>query len=481
MNKSFSNIFDSNEKLKTLSGADRMKLMNIVYDKLGQSPNTNPAQMRAFRDAQEQTMYEYDMANTENLKGLSLEDWRSVHESGYKASERGANIMGGMAHLRKRIDVDPVRKEQYDAFKSKDTSADWSDFATAATAWDTYPARLAKAGSDLFALAEGLSGTARSAFHAVATGQMPRNWFSTEYATSPTAQAVNKDYKEAIKSDPEMMKLIDTLVVDTAISLPFGFGSLGAAKKAATATGQTLGRMAKAREFLAPVASNVLGGQVIYQTVENMDELFKDTTMSESEKNAWKLAGMLGIGLISGFTLEPVIEKAIKTSAKASPAVQKVAQVVEQTGGDVPSLKQAILDDPSLDDSLKEMLGIKDDPQLSTKFGADSMAQALDAVPVARAKADAGQPLDTNEAQALKEFAGPEDVTDTFLPDDVWAEVNGLVNPSRAVEPLSALDLARSATGEFTLSPAIIAQRGIASIDKLTQQGRLLKTECGGR
>lgn len=322
---SFSSIFDQDEVLKGLSGDERNKLLISAYNKLKESQDADPVKLRQFRDAQKQTMYEYDTQEGQPFYGMSFADWENVYKEGRTAQSRvdpltTASGVVGEQFTDKQVAPapTPARQQQWDYMQWEDLASDTKDFAKAATDLKSYPTRLAKSASDLFGVVEGLSGTVADVAGNLVQGRMPQGHFSTDYFNSPMAKAIEEKYGEVIADDPEMYKIADSIMVDGLIGM--GFGTAGV--KQATKAG--LGLAQKAAAFFAPVTSNIVGGRLVDMGAEGLAKSFDDTSMTENERNGAKIALLLGAGLASGITLEPLIERGIKGLARPAKAVSSV-------------------------------------------------------------------------------------------------------------------------------------------------------------
>lgn len=515
---SFNDIFDANPQLSSLPVGEKIALTNQAYDLLKKEGGLNNAQLRQFRQDQMDTLYDEDVRSGAIPKEMSPENWKKATVDpgsfGYAVSSPNQELVNQLAK----------RDLREDLRATKDVVTDWS----------SYPKAAAKFGADIIQLGGGL-GRALVQGH-LPGGSNPLEAFSQGMeATGKSApvQAVNKWYEDAIKDDPELYKAYHAALTDATIGSLFGIGRAGKAAKLAAEAGEALSGMSRARMLMAPVTSNVLGGQVVYRGLEGLDKNLADSQMTDTQKNGVRLAALLGAGLASGFTIEPVIERLVQGEAKLTQAVHNLGQAAEGAKAGGKTFLQEIEENPNLSEDFKEVIlagarSPEEAAQMAPNFDGISAAAKADFLIEAERKVAAGEELASEEAAALQ-GARPEPFTEPLAQEEIvrftpqqnltpfeslsspyWrGETEIRVTPAtpdipkdatpffssideyggfgwreqyksginKEISPIPPREAALGMQGRMPYGKATLNQRGLTTIDQLTQEARRLAAD----
>lgn len=384
---SFSDIFNSSPTLSNLTAQQKVDLTNKVYDRIKASGALNNGQLRQFRDDQMETLYEEDVKAGVVPQGQNFAQWKqSMRGAG---TESMVDPAAGYGYQGEQQKVSSPNKELFDQLDKRNFRDDLSAAKDVMTDWKAYPAAAAKFGSDLFQLASGVSGaTIGLLVPGLGIGEMFTKGMQLAGDSTP-AKAVSEWYEDAIKDDPDLYKMYHAAITDATVGAAIG------GYRVAKAGADIVSGLQKARTAMAPVVSNVTGGQFIYQGLEGLDEKLKDSKLTDTEKNGIRMAVLLGGALASGLTIEPFIERAVAGETKAIQAARTLGETVESGK----SFAQDIQESPFIQEATKEL--VRDTPA-AQNLDSTIIAQTADNIISADAKLKAGQELTAEEAQALQ-------------------------------------------------------------------------------
>lgn len=474
---SFSKVFASNPQLAALSEGQKMELLNQVYDKLGESGQVPRSRLRGFREAQERTLYEGDVASGRVAPEKDYNDWRAEQSGRMSLEAMTAGLTGLPAP---NPEVSEERRSIFQAMNRRNLKEDLKDVGTVATDFSHYPKAVAKFGSDMLQLGSQLS----AGLGQVALG----NPGGALEAASRAGEGeglntiVNKWYEEAIKDDPDLYKMYDAAIVDSIVGAPFGLARMGKAAKAAEAVGTTISGMSRARQVLAPIVSNVTGGQLIYRGLEGLDESLKNnTTLTDSQKTGIRVGALLAGGLASGMTVERMIENAVAGGGKALQAAERLGAKAQELRATGKTFQEDLLQNPELSDDMLNVLGLtREAEEAGPKFSPTDAAAKLDTLEGAQAKLLRGEELDLEEAQALSSVGKPDVPTPPLASEErikLYDQPSLTERLRQKVEPMTSAEASSGAQGILPYSKATVNQRGLASVDALTREARTLDTE----
>lgn len=426
MSNTFAGVFDSSPQLAQLNDSQRMSLLNKAYDMIKDSGKADAPLLRKYRDAQKQTLYDYDVASGATPQGTDISQWEELQRGGMTSAQQFAGMFGVPVE---RPQVSEERKALFRDLEARDIKADLLDIGKVATDWSHYPKAVAKFGTDLFGLATSTDIGRTLTAAALTPVYGPRNAAKLAEIGPEVSSSYSKVYEDAIKGDPDLYKMYDAAVVDGLLGSVFGVGR--ATKLAAGASKATV-----ARNFMAPIVSNVVGGQVIYHGLEALDKQLDDTDLSDSAKTGIRIGALIAGGLASGFTIEPAIERAIAGSSKTIRAAEKVGEAakrVRSTEGK--TFQQDLLDNPDIEQDLKELLigsPSLSDPSAS-KFDPQETFTFLDELESAQAKVKAGAELTQEESEALAKVGSPA-LEDPTLTSEEISQVVGPLSERKKLE-----------------------------------------------
>lgn len=430
MSNTFAGVFDSSPQLAQLNDSQRMSLLNKAYDMIKDSGKADAPLLRKYRDAQKQTLYDYDVASGATPQGMDIHQWEELQRGGMTSAQQFAGMFGVPVE---RPQVSEERKALFRDLEARDIKADLEDMGKVATDWGHYPRAVSKFGTDLFGLltSTDIGKTVATTLYTPLVG--PQNAAKMAELGPEVAKSNTKIYEEAIKSDPDFYKMYDAAVVDGLVGSVFGIGR--AAKVAQGASKATV-----ARNFMAPVVSNIIGGQVIYHGMEALDKQLDDTDLSDSAKTGIRVGALIAGSLASGLTIEPAIERAVAGSSRTIQAAEKLGEAakrVRSTEGK--TFQQDLLENPDIEQDLKELLINPTSPADSSmpKIDPQETFSFLDELETAQTKVKAGEELSVEEAEALQRVGSP-DIEGPGLTSEEIAQVTGPLSARRELEEARA-------------------------------------------
>lgn len=525
-------IFNSNPALQSLTTEQRVGLSNKLYDDLKAQKMLTGEQLRNFRKDQMGLIYADDARSGASPKEFKQEDWErsmlGTDQAGMPGVDSYYEQQGG-----KR--VQSKNKELFDSLQRKHFREDLEAHKNVLTDWSTYPKAAVKLGADLFSFGAGATNAlATGASNVMAKLTVPgAEWQPMGEAFSKGMEAASKTksieeinnwYENAIKDDPSLYKAYHAAATDLAIGMAFGGYRVAKSVARAAEAGNALSGMSKVRTFMAPVVSQPVGGQFIYHGLEGLDDKLKDTTLTDSQKNGIRIVALVAAALGSGVSIEPLIEKVVS----GTPKIAGAAKVVGDAMASGKSFMQDIMENPYIPAATKKLL--EDIPGVQN-LDDSVIAEKMDDIISAQAKAKAGEELTAEEAQALQgaqpaRAVEPLDDTEifNFAPQPNAAPFDDLSMPywkggpneervraaGKEAAPgefdffageldkygapagvhryrnegptrtLSAEEAAQLPTRQIMpLSKFTTTQRGLASIDQLTQRLRILRNSGG--
>lgn len=435
MAKSFAGFFTQSPELAQMPETTKMAIIDRAYESVQNSGTATSQQLREFRDAQMQTLYDLDQASGRSPQGESFDDWKSLHRGMMNLNEIVAGLTGTSIPVRENIS--PERKALFDRIDKRNFRETLSDVGRVATDFEHYPKALVKTATDLFGIAKVGADAAQQFFSNMLTGNPAGAITEVQKVLKQDigSEKVNQWYEESIKDDPSMYKMYDSALVDATVGTLFGIARakkavnlLNAASNAGVTTAASKGTTAT-RNFFAPVVSNVLGGQVVYHGLEALDEGLKDSELSDSTKTGLRVGALLLGTVASGLTLENFVEQAVAGNPLKIKAAESVGKAMEEAAAQGKSFQQVVAENQVISEDMKTLLGVRtpDDPAASN-FDPTAAAAQVDLINSAQTKVRAGEELSVEEAEALHKAGQPTIGSEAFSPE----ELDEIVKPVTA-------------------------------------------------
>lgn len=436
MAKSFAGFFAQSPELAQMPEATKMAIIDRAYESVQNSGTATSQQLREFRDAQMQTLYDLDQASGQSPQGESYQEWQDLHRGTASFDDVVTGLSGSVTSIKRR-EISPERQALFDRIDKRAFKETLNDIGRVAGDFAHYPKAIAKTASDLFGLAKVGADAAHAVFSNAATGNFAGAITDMQKALHQDigSEKVNQWYEESIKDDPSMYKMYDSALVDATVGTLFGIARakkavnlINAANNAGVTAAASKGTTA-ARNFFAPVVSNVLGGQVVYHGLEALDEGLKDSELSDSTKTGLRVGALLLGTVASGLTLENFIEQAVAGNPLKIKAAESVGKAIEEAVAQGKPFQQVVAENQVISEDMKTLLGVRtpDDPAASN-FDPTAAAAQVDLINSAQTKVRAGEELSVEEAEALHKVGQPTIGSEAFSPE----ELDEIVKPVTA-------------------------------------------------
>lgn len=435
MSQSFAAFFTQSPELSAIPDDTKIAVINRAYEKVQSSGAATSEQLRNFRDAELRTLYDLDQASGQSPQGESYQDWQNLHRGIMNLDEVTAGLTG--MSMPARREISPERQALFDEIDKRNFKATLSDVGRVAADFSHYPKAIAKTATDLFGIAAAGSEALNTIGANILTDN-PEGVFAgvgKSFSKEVGSEKVNKWYEESIKDDPSMYKMFDSALVDATMGSIFGIARAKKAVSLVQAAGevglQTAASptMTAARNFMAPVVSNVLGGQVVYHGLEAVNEQLKDAPMSDSAKNGIRVGAILVGSLASGLTLERYVEQVVAGNPLRLKAAENIGNAVQEAQATGKPFQQIVAENQNISEDMKTILGVRsEDGQVASNFDVNAAAAQVDLLNSAQNKVRAGEELTAEEAAALQKAGRPTIGTDAFSEQEL-AQITASVAP----------------------------------------------------
>lgn len=465
-----SEILNTVPALAGASTEQRQAVLDRVYEGMKSSGQINANKLREFRNDQ------LAVFNTDDAKDKNAQYKEPTYAATGELQEGSGgytpidNFAGGSSVLGASISQYlPKNRDLASKLARRNTLEDLRDLGRVASDWEANKTALKKMAQDLvglgmsaFVAGGGLEGagfqlTKRDTVEKYEPGF---NESLEKFNQLDSVKSLNEYYNDVIKDDPELAKKWHAGVVDGIIGTFLGAGRAAKAVQMLAESGAVKTGLTAMREFFAPVASNVLGGQVVYSGIEALDKALEDTNLSDEVKLGTRL-GFLAIAAgASAMGPERWVEKVITNDSKAvrvAEQIGKLADNAEQAGID---FKTALAQNPDLSKEAREVLGIQTevDPATGQILNPTAIEDSLDTVASTVAKIATGQELSAEEAATAKALEAevpispikPEEMASTLGP--LSSQIQNLDSITRKIDTVTNYMRVPKTTQETVLS-----------------------------
>lgn len=340
----FNEVFLSAPELKDMTGGQKMEVLDTVYEQMKQMPEPNREMLRNFRNQQMETMYE-DMAQRGRTKAPSFDAWKEQMSAARVGEQTSLGDL--MQGIQRADGITQEEKDLFERYKERDRKELLDDVANVLTSnpahWVTGAQKM---GLDLLGMA---SAGAASAMSVVTGAGSAGSAFSKglkDWNDTDLLQTVANQQRELTKSDPALFNRLEGAAVDLAMGGAIGVGRRAAAN---TAIGRLRGMLGElppstlsplqlegltalesAKIVAAPVMSNVVAGQLVYEGMERMESWLETHEVSEGTKAGLQAAGILLGGVLGGAGIEALVNKIARGETAVAQRVAKMGEWLEQ-------------------------------------------------------------------------------------------------------------------------------------------------------
>lgn len=419
-------ILNAAPELAAATTQQRQQVLDKVYEGMKASGKMSSEKLRQFRQDQMGAFLEDD-----------AKDKATIDPTAGGSSILGANISQYL----------PQDRETYSKLARRNALESLKDMGRVVADPSNIGAALGKFASDMAGLgfAAMASGATQGPLIAAAIRQSQEG--ADKQLPSPGealglynkldfVKNINQWYENVIKDDPEYSKYYHAALIDATVGMAFGAGRVAklatAAADAATAgaaeaVAPAVTGLGKLREFMAPVVSNVIGGQLVYQGIEGLDESLEGTDFTDSEKTGIRLGAALALGLASGIGPERWIENVVKREPSAVRAASQLGQVAEQAENEGKSFSQALRENPLISEETKRALGVIDevDPTTGQILNPTDLSRTAEEIGEALSRNGTSQELNTRYARMIQALR-PEFTFSPLKPEEVAENLGSL-------------------------------------------------------
>lgn len=462
-------ILNTVPKLAGASVEQRQQILSQVYDGLKSSGQLTSEKLRQFRNDQMSTFLREDGGDVQPDSGKTTYDamGNPLTGPGGYASDKTLKNIPEAANLPGQLDQERARSADLGSqLFRRNVLEELRDLGRVATDGSAIWTSLKKTGQDLLGLglsafvARGIMDEAGFQLTNKETGQKFRPSFTEaldKFNQMDAVKALNAEYKEAIKDDPELAKRVHAVFTDAAVGSLFGAGRVARtlAEPGVVKTG-----LSKLREFFAPVVSNVVGGQAIITGMEGLDKVLEKTALSDEVKTGARLGSLLLLAGASAMGPERWLENVVAGRGGAPELASKLGTVAKQAEASGESFKDALARNPDLSNEARQVLGIQTqvDPTTGQILNLTVLEDSADKVSEALRKMAANQELSAEEAAMIKAL-NPQAIINPLKPEEAAADLGALSSQPLAL-PYVAPDTVAGLTSR---------------IDALTTGGRSTK------
>lgn len=478
-------ILNKDLKIAAATTQQRQQILDKVYEGMKASGKVSSEKLRQFRQDQMNTFLADDYREREKPYKEPTYEHTGTPLPGQGGFTHIDNKAGGSSILGANISQYlPADRETYTKLARRNALESLKDIGRVVTDPSNIGAALGKFASDMAGLgfAAMASGATQGPLVAAAIRQSQEG--ADKQLPSPSealglynkldfVKNINQWYEDVIKDDPEYSKYYHAALVDATVGMVFGAGRVAslAINAAADAAAVRAGAMAaeaaapavtglgKLREIMAPVVSNVIGGQLVYQGIEGLDESLEGTDFTDSEKTGIRLGAILTIGLASGIGPERWIENIVKREPSAVRAASQLGQVAEQAENEGKSFAQALRENPLISEETKRELGVIDevDPTTGQILNPTDLSRTAEEIGEALSRNGTSLELNTRYARMIQALR-PEFTISPLKPEEVAENLGGLsTQTTRLALPQSPERLALTARTEEATSASGIA------------------------
>ena len=415
-------ILNTAPELAAASTQQRQQVLDRVYEGMKASGQVSSEKLRQFRQDQMDAFLADDAKDKDIPPAYAYEQ----KEKGLQTFQSGRDFAGLPQYTQ------PADTETYDRLARRNALESLKDMGRVVTDPSNIGAALAKFTTDLTGLgfAAMASGASQGPLVAAAIRQTQEG--ADKQLPSPGealglynrldfVKNVNQWYEDVVKDDPEYSKYYHAAIVDGVVGSIFGAGRVAnLSKEAITGLG-------KLREFMAPVVSNIIGGQLTYQGIEGLNESLEGTDLTDSEKTGIRLGAALALGLASGIGPERWIENVVKREASTVRVASQLGQVAEQAETEGKSFAEALRENPLISEETKRVLGVVDetDPTTGQILNPTDLSRTAEEIGEALSRNGTSQELNTRYARMIQALR-PEFTFSPLKPEEVAENLGSL-------------------------------------------------------
>ena len=415
-------ILNAAPELAAASTQQRQQVLDRVYEGMKASGQVSSEKLRQFRQDQMDAFLADDAKDKDIPPAYAYEQ----KEKGLQTFQSGRDFAGLPQYTQ------PADTETYDRLARRNALESLKDMGRVVADPSNIGAALAKFTTDLAGLgfATMASGASQGPLVSAAIRQTQEG--AAQQLPSPGealglynrldfVKNVNQWYEDVVKDDPEYSKYYHAAIVDGVVGSIFGAGRVAnLSKEAITGLG-------KLREFMAPVVSNIIGGQLTYQGIEGLDESLEGTDLTDSEKTGVRLGAALALGLASGIGPERWIENVVKREASTVRVASQLGQVAEQAETEGKSFAEALRENPLISEETKRVLGVVDetDPTTGQILNPTDLSRTAEEIGEALSRNGTSQELNTRYARMIQALR-PEFTFSPLKPEEVAENLGSL-------------------------------------------------------
>lgn len=415
-------ILNAAPELAAASTQQRQQVLDRVYEGMKASGQVSSEKLRQFRQDQMDAFLADDAKDKDIPPAYAYEQ----KEKGLQTFQSGRDFAGLPQYTQ------PADTETYDRLARRNALESLKDMGRVVADPSNIGAALAKFTTDLAGLgfAAMASGASQGPLVSAAIRQTQEG--ADQQLPSPGealglynrldfVKNVNQWYEDMVKDDPEYSKYYHAAIVDGVV------GSIFGAARVANLSKEAITGLGKLREFMAPVVSNIIGGQLTYQGIEGLDESLEGTDLTDSEKTGVRLGAALALGLASGIGPERWIENVVKREASTVRVASQLGQVAEQAETEGKSFAEALRENPLISEETKRVLGVVDevDPTTGQILNPTDLSRTAEEIGEALSRNGTSQELNTRYARMIQALR-PEFTFSPLKPEEVAENLGSL-------------------------------------------------------